>query len=89
MPSLILMLSQCVSIASSQVYSDAPVYNRGNGFSLGSMVIGAINAGIFMFYLARMNTQKKNDQDSDESAARRGMTIEEIQDDHPDFFYYL
>lgn len=25
----------------------------------------------------------------DEASAKRHMTIEEIQDEHPDFFYYL
>jgi hypothetical protein len=26
---------------------------------------------------------------SDAASAKRGMNIEEIQDEHPDFFYYL
>jgi hypothetical protein len=86
---MILMLSQCMSIASAEVYSDAPLYNRGNGFSLGSMVVGFITTAIFMVYLGRLNRNKLARQGSQEAALTRGKTIEEIQDAHPDFFYYL
>ena len=86
---MILMLGQCMSIASAQVYADAPLYNRGNGFSLGSMVVGFTITAIFMIYLGHLNKNKLARQDSEEAALTRGKTIEEIQDAHPDFFYYL
>jgi hypothetical protein len=86
---MILMLGQCTSIASAQVYSDAPRYNRGNGFSLGSMVVGFILTAVFMYYLSQLNAGKLARQDSEEAAAIRGKTIEEVQDNHPDFFYHL
>lgn len=86
---IILMLGQCMSIASAQVYTDAPLYNRGNGFALSSMIVGFIITVIFMRYLSQLNAKKLALQGSEEAAAIRGKTIEEVQDMHPDFFYYL
>jgi hypothetical protein len=86
---IILMLGQCMSIASAQVYTDAPLYNRGNGFALSSMIVGFIITAVFMHYLSQINAKKLALQGSEEAAAIRGKTIEEVQDMHPDFFYYL
>jgi hypothetical protein len=86
---IILMLGQCMSIASAQVYADSPLYNRGNGFSLSSMIVGFIITAVFIHYLSQLNAKKLSLQDSEEAAAIRGKTIEEVQDMHPDFFYYL
>lgn len=86
---MILMLGQCMSIASAEVYSDALLYNRGNGFSLGSMTVGFIITAIFMMYLGHLNREKLARQDSQEAVLTRGKSIEEIQDGHPDFFHYL
>ena len=83
------MIGQAMSIASAQVYSDAPYYTRGNSFSLSFTILGAMLTGVFVWYLARMNAKKLADQGSDKASAKRGMNIEEIQDEHPDFFYYL
>ena len=86
---LLVMIGQAMSIASAQVYSDAPYYIRGNSFSLTFTVLGAILTGVFVWYLARKNAAKSANQRSDEAGAKRSMNIEEIQDEHPDFFYYL
>jgi hypothetical protein len=71
---MILMLGQCMS-ASAQVYADAPLYNRGNGFSLGSMIMGFVITAIFMIYLGRLNRNKIARQDSGEAALARGKTL--------------
>ena len=86
---IILILGQCMSIASAHVYADAPLYNRGNGFALGSMIVGFIITAAFMHYLSQLNAKKLALQNSEEAAAIRGKTIEDVQDMHPDFFYYL
>ena len=83
------MVGQCFSIASTQNYSDPPYYSRGNGFALGLLVVGFILTGVFMWFLARKNAEKVAAQQSEDAAAKRGMSIEEIQDRHPDFMYYL
>jgi hypothetical protein len=86
---LLVMIGQAMSNASAQVYSDAPYYTRGNSFSLAFMILGFILTAAFTWYLARMNAKKLAVQGSDEANDKRGMNIEEIQDEHPDFFYYL
>jgi hypothetical protein len=86
---LLVVIGQATSIANAQVYSDAPRYTRGNSFSLAFTALGCILTAAFTWYLARMNAKKLARQGSDEASAERHMTIEEIQDEHPDFFYYL
>lgn len=83
------MIGQVFSIASAENYSDPPKYYRGNGVTLGMMVIGLVLTGIFMWYLARRNRMKRQAQGTEAAAAARRLGIEEIQDDHPDFMYYL
>jgi hypothetical protein len=83
------VFGQCFSIASTQIYSDAPHYYRRNGFVLGAMVVGIMATGLLRWYLARRNEQKERDRDSDEAAQIRGLDIEHIGDAHPDFEYYL
>lgn len=86
---IILMLGQCVSIASAQIYTDAPLYKRGDIISLSSMIVGFIITAVFMHRLSQLNAKKVALQDLEEAVAQRGRTIEEVQDMHPDFFYYL
>ena len=86
---MILMIGQLFSIASSENYSDPPYYYRGNGFALGFMVVGFILTGIFISFLHKKNVAKVAAQGSAEAAAKRSMTVEEIQDAHPDFMYFL
>lgn len=86
---MLVMTGQAMSIASAHVYTDAPYYTRGNSFSLAFTVLGLILTAVFVWHLARINAEKLVNQGSDEANAKRGMDIEEIQDEHPDFFYYL
>lgn len=83
------MLGQCFSIASSHAYSDAPYYTRGNSFILAFMVAGFLLTGVQVVILKRRNIVKVAAQGSPEAAAVRHLGIEEIQDAHPDFMYYL
>lgn len=83
------MFGQCFSIASAEIYSDAPHYYRGNGFVLGAMVIGAVTAFLLRWYLGRENRKRERDRASDEAMRSRMMDIEEIGEAHPDFVYYL
>ena len=83
------VFGQCFAIASTQIYSDAPHYYRGNGFVLGSMVVGVVTTGLLRWYLAWKNSQKEKNRDSEEAARLRVMDIDHIGDAHPDFVYYL
>jgi hypothetical protein len=83
------VFGQCFSIAAAEIYSDAPHYYRGNGFVLGTMVVGAMTSLILRWYLMKENERKERNQGSDEAARRRVMDIDHIGDAHPDFVYYL
>jgi hypothetical protein len=83
------MVGQSMEIASAKIYSDAPLYYRGNGFSLGGMVVGIIVTGALMVFLTTRNAMKLANQHLEEAITKRVLNIEEIQDDHPDFFYYI
>ncbi len=73
----------------SAIYKDPPRYYRGNGVALGAMVLGITVALTFRFYLGRKNAQKKRDQFTEVAQRKRLLSIEEVADKHPDFFYYL
>jgi hypothetical protein len=83
------MVGQSMGIASAKIYSDAPLYYRGNGFALGSMVVGILVTAALMGFLTKRNAMKLAAQGLEEAIAKRVLNIEEIQDDHPDFFYYI
>lgn len=84
-----MTVGQSMALAGTEVYSDAPHYYRGSGFALGAMAIGLLTTVLLMIILARKNATKIAAKDSDEAIARRGLSLEEIWDDHPDFYYYL
>jgi len=86
---LTFMTGQLFSIASSYAYSDPPYYYRGNGFALAMMATGCILSGIHIRLLIKRNNVKVTAQGSAEAAAKRSLGVEEIQDAHPDFMYYL
>jgi len=86
---LLFMCGQLFSIASSYAYSDPPTYYIGNGFALGAMFVGFCLSGTQILLLVRRNKKKIAAQGSPEAAINRRLGVEEIQDQHPDFMYYL
>ncbi len=84
-----MVFGQCMALAGTQIYSDPPHYCRGNGFALGAMIVGIVSVIMLMVYLSKKNATKRAVQFSEEANAHRALSLEEISDDHPDFFYYL
>ena len=89
MTAISFMFGQCFSIASSHAYNNPPYYYAGNGFALAMMVTGFVLSGIQIQLLMKRNQAKVAAQGSAEVAAKRKLGVEEIQDAHPDFIYYL
>lgn len=89
MTAILFMSGQLFSIASSYAYSDPPYYHRGNGLALAALVTGFVLLGIQIRLLMKRNKAKVAAQGSAEVAAKRTLGVEEIQDAHPDFMYYL
>ncbi|KAI0121293.1 putative pantothenate transporter [Xylariales sp. AK1849] len=86
---LFFMCGQAFSIAASYAYSDPPYYYRGNGFTLGFTALALVLTIVQIKVLKKKNRAKLNNKDSPEAEALRLLHVEEIQEDHPDFMYYL
>lgn len=85
---IVSMVGQAFSIVATEIYSDPPRYYSGNGFALGSAVIGFCTCLLLMIKLQRANRQKRAAADSDTSNSLRLLSVEELGNEHPDFYYY-
>jgi hypothetical protein len=81
--------AQCFSLMISEIFSDAPHYYRGKGFSLAATVLAALLTPIFMLYLKRGNERKDRDSNTPKAKEDRLKSLEELCDAHPDFRYWL
>ncbi|KIW34299.1 uncharacterized protein PV07_01086 [Cladophialophora immunda] len=81
-------VGQCFSIIGTQVYSDPPRYYRGNGFAFGASVVGGIATIALFFDLRNENAKKRRDADTDFARSQRSLGIEDIGNQHPDFYYF-
>ena len=84
-----MIFGQSCAVAGTEAYSDGPRYRRGNGFAFGAVTVGIIVSGLLQLWLARQNSRKRREQYTEKAATLRPLGIEEIWDDHPDFFYQL
>jgi hypothetical protein len=82
-----LMVAQVFSIVGTQVYSDPPHYYRGNGFALGATVLAGICVLLLYIDLKSQNSKKRRDTDSAAARALRPLGVEEVGNNHPDFYY--
>lgn len=86
---MVSMVAQCFSIAATQIYSDPPTYHRGNGFALGSAIIGFFTCIVLVIRLKHVNRKKKEAADSDTANRLRALSVEELGNEHPDFYHFL
>ncbi len=84
---LINVFSQAVAIAGNLSYNDPPMYRTGLGASLGMIAMSGAVAALLDWYLRRLNAIKRRDQHTPEAEALRQLSIDEIGNRHPDFFY--
>ncbi|RYP11172.1 hypothetical protein DL765_007859 [Monosporascus sp. GIB2] len=84
---LINVFSQAVAIAGNKSYNDPPYYRKGLGASLGMVAMCGIVAGFLDWHLKRLNDKKRREQHTPEAEALRQMSIDEIGNKHPDFFF--
>lgn len=83
------MVGQSFSIAGSMVFDSPPTYRKGKIFALSFALLGVVVGALLMGYLRMENHKKRQNQHTPEAADRRRMDLEEICEDHPDFFYWL
>ncbi|KAI1455775.1 putative pantothenate transporter [Annulohypoxylon moriforme] len=77
------------AISGTQAYQDPPYYSKGNAAALGMSILMLLSSIGLRWYLGFMNNKKKANQFSEQAAAMREKSIEEVGDHHPDFFYTL
>ncbi|KAJ9643658.1 hypothetical protein H2204_001803 [Knufia peltigerae] len=83
------MVGQSFSIAGSMVFDSPPTYRKGKIFALSFALLGMLVAALLMGYLHVQNHKKRQNQHTPDARERRRMDLEEICEDHPDFFYWL
>ncbi|KAI1855203.1 hypothetical protein JX265_006655 [Neoarthrinium moseri] len=83
---LINIVSQLVAITSNFAFDEAP-YRMGLTISLALICMSGVSAGGQWAYFKFMNKKKLQQQHSAHAARTRLMSIDEIGNAHPDFFY--
>ncbi|KAJ9641318.1 hypothetical protein H2204_002996 [Knufia peltigerae] len=83
------MVGQCFVVVAAQIYSDKPLYRRGNAFALGSAVVDFGFVAGLRFYLMSQNKKKVEARNDSQSVQVESLDPEGLGDRHPDFTYYL
>lgn len=83
------MVGQAFSVAGSLVFNAPPTYRKGKIFALSFSALGVLVAACLMVYLSWQNRKKRANQYSPEAEEKRRLSLEEIFEEHPDFFYWL
>lgn len=84
-----MVFGQAFAVLQVEIFGDKPNYYPGKGFAFAGTAAAALVTPLFQLYLKRENARKSANQHTEEAAAKRGLGIEEIGDDHPDFMYWL
>lgn len=84
---LINCIAQAVAIGVNQAYNDPPIYRKGNGTALGLVSLAALLAASLVFALRWENKKKRDQQNTEEAARLRLLSIDEIGNKHPDYFF--
>lgn len=71
------------------VFDTPPAYTKGKIFALSFSVVGIVMAACLMVYLYSENAKKRRNQYGEKANEDRRLGLEEIFEQHPDFFYWL
>ena len=83
------MFGQTFSVAASLVFDPPPTYIKGKIFALCCSGVGILLGCSLMLYLHLQNATKRREQLTPEAQEKRQMDLEDIFEEHPDFFYWL
>ncbi|KAL6796270.1 major facilitator superfamily domain-containing protein [Trichoderma sp. SZMC 28013] len=83
------IISQLVALGGQQGFIDPPLYHRGEKVALSVVLVGALLTVITMLYFNWMNAKKRQEQSSEKAAEMRALSVDEIGNKHPDFFFSI
>ncbi|KAK9420502.1 putative Pantothenate transporter [Seiridium unicorne] len=84
---LVNIFSQLVAITSNFAFNSPPYYREGLSISLGMICMSGLAAGSLWIYLRFMNKKKAAQQHLEAASRTRDLSIDEIGNNHPDFFF--
>ncbi|KAF2171485.1 hypothetical protein M409DRAFT_18602 [Zasmidium cellare ATCC 36951] len=86
---VVAMIGQCFALMATELYSDPPRYYRGNGIALRSAVVGFCTSAVLVVKLKHANEQKTRVASLELARRQRLLSIEELGNEHPDFYYFI
>lgn len=84
---LINIVAHLASLGAQQAFVDPPLYHRGETVALAVVVFTAALTVVLMFYFRWLNAKKRREQHSEKADKLRPLSIDEIGNKHPDFFF--
>lgn len=83
------MVGQVIGIVVNLLFNTPPYYITGIAVVLGLLALSALSSMTAIIWLHVQNKKKKEAQQTEGIENMREMSIEDIGNDHPDFFYTL
>ncbi|PVH92544.1 MFS general substrate transporter [Periconia macrospinosa] len=85
--SMINIMAHLIALGGQQAFIDPPLYRRGETVSVVVVLVTAGLTVVLLLYFRRMNAKKRREQYSEQAEKWRGLSIDEIGNRHPDFFF--
>ncbi|GAB5587371.1 hypothetical protein Unana1_02271 [Umbelopsis nana] len=83
------MLGDAFTLVVTLLFNTPPLYILGNAFVLGTVAVLFVSTATAMLLMSRLNKAKAAIASTAEAALLREKSIEEIGNDHPDFYYTI
>ncbi|KUL83815.1 hypothetical protein ZTR_06622 [Talaromyces verruculosus] len=84
---LINIVSNLVALGGQQAWTDPPLYHRGETVALAVVSFSAALTAVLMLYFRWVNARKRREQSSEKADQLRALSLDEIGNKHPDFFF--
>lgn len=84
---MINIVAHLISLGGQQAFIDPPLYHQGETVALAVVLITAALTGVLMLYFRWINAKKRREQHSEEAEKLRALSVDEIGNKHPDFFF--
>ena len=84
---MINIVAHLISLGGQQAFIDPPLYHQGETVALAVVLVTAALTGVLMLYFRWINAKKRREQHSEEAEKLRALSVDEIGNKHPDFFF--